>query len=111
LPTRPELESVGDYDGTYIYGCGTTINNDIANYLGSNHPNGTVPVGSYEAYGYGLCDMAGNAGEWTSTVVPSGIATNGGVWLSIAEDCQISVPNSVVLPQDLNFYMGFRVCR
>ena len=67
LPTEWEWQAVADYDGSYTYGCGTTINNSIANYFGSTHPDGTTAVGAFGTYGYGMCDMAGNVWEWTSS--------------------------------------------
>jgi formylglycine-generating enzyme required for sulfatase activity len=68
LPTEWEWQAVADYDGSFTHGCGTSINNSIANYYYSTHPNGTTIVGAFGAYGYGMCDMAGNVLEWTSTV-------------------------------------------
>ena len=77
LPTEWEWQAVADFNGIYNYGCGKTINQSKANYyLGSGNycnPLGlsnipyTSPVGYYPAYGYGMCDMAGNIWEWTST--------------------------------------------
>ena len=64
LPTAWEWQAVADYDGSYIYGCGTSINTSIANCQDSIHPNGTTVVGSFGTYGYGMCDMAGNLWEW-----------------------------------------------
>jgi len=66
LPTEWEWQAVADYYGSYTYGCGTSINNGIANYVGSTHLNGTTVVGSIgdpSGYGYGICDMAGNVWE------------------------------------------------
>jgi len=67
LPTEWEWQAAADYDGSYTYGCGTNINNSIANYFGSTHPDGTTLVGAFGTYGYGMCDMAGNVAEWTSS--------------------------------------------
>ncbi len=64
LPREWEWKAVADYNGTYTYGCGTTINNAKANYLGSAHPHGTTAVGAYGPFGYGMADMAGNVFEW-----------------------------------------------
>lgn len=60
LPTDLEWQAVANYNGSFTYGCGTAINNSIANYVGSIHPDGTTAVGAFGAYGYGMCDMAGN---------------------------------------------------
>ena len=68
LPTEWEWQAVADYDGSFAYGCGTSINNSIANNLDSIHPDGTTIVGAFGTYGYGMCDMTGNVWEWTSTV-------------------------------------------
>jgi formylglycine-generating enzyme required for sulfatase activity len=68
LPTEWEWQAVANFDGTYLYGCGTIINNSIANYLGSTHPDGTTLVGAFGTYGYGMADMTGNVSEWTSSI-------------------------------------------
>jgi hypothetical protein len=68
LPSEWEWRAVADYDGSYPYPCGLTINNSIANYCGSTHPYGTTSVGAFGTYGYGMCDMAGNVWELTSSL-------------------------------------------
>ena len=81
LPSEWEWQAVADYDGSYNYGCGTTINNSIANYQGSIHPDGTTVGGAFGIYGYGLADMAGNVWEWTSSPYGSNLyALRGGFW-------------------------------
>ena len=113
LPTEWEWQAVADYDGSYTYGCGTTINNSIANYSGSTHPNGTTIVGAFGAYGYGMCDMAGNVLEWTSS---SYIYSNSfrvirdGSWGDLAYFCSFAYW-SISQPDYTNFGIGFRVCR
>ena len=37
-----EGQAVADYNGTYVYGCGPSINNSIANYYDSTHPDGAT---------------------------------------------------------------------
>lgn len=107
LPTEWEWQAVADFDGTYNYGCGTSINNSIANYVGSIHPEGTSIVGSFGAYGYG---MAGNAWEWTSSVNGTARVFRGGRWGSSAADCEIAYFDSA-LPAFNDYNSGFRVCR
>ncbi len=68
LPTEWEWQAVADYDGSYTYGSGTSINNSMANLLNSTHPEGTTAVGAFGEYGYGMCDMDGNVFEWTSSI-------------------------------------------
>ncbi len=81
LPTEWEWQAVADYDGSYTYGCGTSINTSIANCNGSNHPDGTTIVGAFGTYGYGMCDMAGNVWEWTSSIYSgSSRVLRGGSW-------------------------------
>ena len=119
LPTEWEWQAVADYDGSYIYGCGTTIDlskanywdNGFANPLGLSSYPYTSPVNHYSSYGYGMNDMAGNAWEWTDSIY-SGIrrVIRGGCWYSGVSGCTVS--------RRLNSYpygtydlIGFRVCR
>ncbi len=115
LPTEWEWQAVADYDGSYTYGCGTSINNNIANYGGSTHPYGTTVVGAFGTYGYGMCDMAGNVWEWTSSCYYSDCSDGfrilrGGCWYSIDDICTVSY-RSVNYPNNTYIDDGFRVCR
>ena len=77
LPTEWQWQAVADYDGTYTYGCGTTIDPNKANYylgdgnlcnpLGLTSPPYTAPVDHYPSFGYGMNSMTGNVKEWTSS--------------------------------------------
>ena len=111
LPTEWEWQAVADYDGSYNYGCGIDINNSIANYYGSTHPNGTTAVGAFGTYGYGMCDMAGNVWEWTSTDDSGYRILRGGSWrVSPGRYCKVS--NQFDGPPNyLDYDSGFRVCR
>jgi hypothetical protein len=110
LPTEWEWQAVADYDGSYTYGCGTTITNSIANYFNSTHPNGTTVGGAFGTYGYGMCDMAGNVYEWTSTVDSSSRIIRSGSWYSVTYNCLVSSKGSYS-PSDMSHILGFRVCR
>jgi formylglycine-generating enzyme required for sulfatase activity len=111
LPTEWEWQAVADYNGSYTYGCGTTINNSMANYDGSTHPDGTTAVGAFGDYGYGMCDMAGNVWEWTSTVIYDvSRVIRGGGWYYDDTFCIVSSWNYYD-PYDSISIVGFRVCR
>ncbi len=111
LPTEWEWQAVADYHGTFIYGCGVTINNSMANYLDSSHPDGTTPVGTYGAYGHGICDLAGNVWEWTSSVYNSNYRVLcGGFWSTKADTCEVSHRHQA-FPLGQGNYIGFRVVR
>ena len=113
LPTEWEWQAVADFNGTYTYGCGTTINNSIANYYNSVHPHGTTPVGQYGLFGYGMADMAGNVWEWTSSLWSSGSSSRvirGGCWYYGDGYCAVS-ERSYHGPNRMYFSYGFRVCR
>jgi len=111
LPTEWEWQAVADYDGSYTYGCGTNINNAIANYENSTHPDGTTPVGSFGVYGYGMGDMAGNLWEWTDDIhSESTHVIRGGSWFHYDDLCTVSFRNY----EDTywtSYVIGFRVCR
>ena len=113
LPTEWEWQAVADYNGSYIYGCGTSINNSIANYIGSIHPDGTTVVGSFGTYGYGMCDMAGNVWEWTDSWYSGSQISRvirGGSWNFNVYFCTVS-NRYYNNPLNTNDYIGFRVCR
>ncbi len=116
LPTEWEWQAVADYDGSYTYGCGTSINNSIANYYGSTHPDGTTEVGAFGAYGYGMCDMAGNVLEWTENwhdYEERFRSFRGGSWIYHASylRCSCGYVSGLPIPSpDLrSFLVGFRV--
>lgn len=110
LPTEWKWQAVADYDGSYTYGCGTSINNSMANYENSIHPYGTTVVGTFGTYGYGMCDMAGNVWEWTSTVSGSFRVYRGGSWNYDDSNCTVSHQHGNY-PSRTYCYLGFRVCR
>ncbi len=119
LPTEWEWQAVADFDETFTYGCGTTIDQAKVNYnnanpLGlSNYPY-TSPLGLYPAYGYGLNDMAGNVWEWTDSWYSNShiyrVYRGGGYSSNLASNCTVSYRGGyypVLTSRDL----GFRVCR
>ena len=115
LPTEWEWQAVADYDGSFNYGCGTGINTTIANYDNSTHPDGTTVVGSFGAYGYGMCDMAGNVWEWTPSCYYSGCIADwhvprGGCWYCEDFRCTVFRRNRGT-PIGASGSLGFRVCR
>ena len=108
LPTAEEWQAVADFDGSYTYGCGTSINNSMANYYGSAHPDGTTVVGSFGTYGYGLADMAGNVHEWIMWTTGN-YDTRGGGWSRGSGYCIVSNWLGGVSPGAGNNSFGFRV--
>jgi len=114
LPTEWEWQAVADYDGGYAYGCGPSISNNTANYVGSSHPYGTTAVGAFGAYGYGMCDMAGNVFEWTASCwngTDCGhMVIRGGGWYDSSSWCSVLAQNNEV-PAQGYYGLGFRPCR
>ena len=113
LPTEWQWQAVADYDGSYTYGCGTEINDQIANYGQSINPHGTTEVGKFGEYGYGIADMAGNIAEWTSTLWNpqyNHIVFRGGGWYCDANICEVSSRNRL-MPGAMWPNIGFRVRR
>ncbi len=118
LPTEWEWQAVADYDGSYIYGCGTAINPSKANYYDYDHTNPlglfsrpyTSPVDYYPSYGYGMNDMAGNAFELTDSIYSGTLRViRGGSWANHA--CTVSHRTAYCTPDAWSFWTGFRVCR
>ena len=118
LPTEWEWQAAADYDGSYDYPCGTTIDTSKVNYLQANPLNlsqdpYTTPVDHYPSYGYGLNDMGGNVWEWTSTFdvnMDGSVILRGGAWNSPEDECSVSGHRSLDRAGRTN-YNGFRVCR
>ncbi|MCF7972341.1 MAG: formylglycine-generating enzyme family protein [Phycisphaerae bacterium] len=115
LPTSEDWEAVADYDGSFTYGCGLSLDQSKANYAEAN-PLGltstpyTSPVGYYPSAGYGLCDLAGNVEEWTSSASGSYRVARGGNWRGIDITCAVWSTSAYNLTYRL-FDTGFRVCR
>jgi formylglycine-generating enzyme required for sulfatase activity len=120
LPTEWEWQAVADYNGSYTYGCGISIDPSKANY-GLNNPLAltsypyTSPVGYYPAYGYGMCDMAGNVWEWTDSCCYAGCdpgyrVLRGGGWDYIVIVCTVTF-RFTYYPDLTGSIVGFRVCR
>lgn len=107
---------MADYDGSYTYGCGTTINNTKANYNQNNPLNlssypHTSPVDHYSSYGYGMNDMAGNVWEWTETVFYNGHRImRGGAYDGADYFCTVSMWHDTP-PDATGDDTEFRVCR
>lgn len=116
LPTEAEWEYAarGGFHSPYFkypWGSNSTnpsqLNYSNVNPLGLSFPK-TTPVGYYPAYGYGLCNMAGNISEWCNDWwdanyyenspeidpqgPPSGTARSvrGGNWAFSALDCRVA---------------------
>jgi hypothetical protein len=109
LPTEWEWQAVADYDGTFTYGCGASIDVNTANYSDSPHQDGTTAVGSFGTYGYGMCDMAGNVWEWTNSGSPN-FVIRGGSWRIQVSGCTVSYKDNDI-PGYSGYVSGFRVCR
>jgi N-acetylneuraminic acid mutarotase len=125
LPTEWEWQAVADYDGSYTYGCGTTIGRGMANYFdgvtwGYANPLSlgtfpyTSPVDYYRSYGYGLNDMAGNVMEWTSSPLvgtdPVWYGFRGGGWHYLDDDYAVSYQNYCP-GYFMDLDRGFRPCK
>ncbi len=120
LPREWEWQAVADFDGTYTYGCGTSIDQSKANYKVPPPPNlyanplhltsepYTTPVDYYPAYGYGMHDMAGNVWDLTASVSGS-VVIRGGSWAS-SDICAVAV-RSFTNADFTDHNTGFRVCQ
>ena len=127
LPTEWEWQAVADYNGSYTYGCGSSLydaqkflakyrSNGDNSYAPNNlpyHPwvvHGTSEVGHFGTFGYGMSDMAGNVWEWTSTAYASYRVIRGGGWGIFDDFCTVSFRN-YCHPDLTSYRVGFRVCR
>ena len=122
LPTEWEWQAVADYDGSYNYGCGVTLDTSKANYHDQDYLNPlnlsaypyTTPVGYFGEFGYGLYDMAGNASEWTSSLYNSFFdfrVFRGGCWSGDEGSSSVTRRTGEGPPDTILYYCGFRVVR
>jgi formylglycine-generating enzyme required for sulfatase activity len=118
LPTEWQWQAVADFDGSYIYGCGTDIDGTRANYAWDN-PAGlpdepfTTPVGYYPSFGYGLYDIAGNVWEWTRNCYYPGCDPEyrvlcGGSWGYGTSGCRVANRDCLYGPHYRTYRFGFR---
>ncbi|NQV34440.1 MAG: SUMF1/EgtB/PvdO family nonheme iron enzyme, partial [Phycisphaeraceae bacterium] len=115
LPSQEEWQAVADYDGSYSFGSGISIDPSLVNYhqynpLKLSAEPYTSPVGYYGDFGYGLYEMSGNVSEWTASISGSSRIAKGGSWASQFRDCTVKVAPEYS-PDSANGSIGFRVCR
>ncbi len=118
LPNEWQWAAIADFDGSYVFGCGKTIDEKKARYydvgiadtLGLKKYPFTAPVGHYGEYGYGLCDISGNVCEWTSTEVGDYRVIRGGGWRSYSYYNMI-VMRDAYDASSTSLSVGFRPCR
>jgi formylglycine-generating enzyme required for sulfatase activity len=135
LPTEAEWEYAargGYHNPYYRYPWGSNEADSSMLNFNCNNPLGlptkpyTTPVGYYQTYGYGLCDMAGNVWEWCNdrydgsyyassqyknpTGPVSGIlrVIRGGYWSNSESNCTVT-SRCINNPSDCDAYIGFRI--
>ena len=118
LPSEWQWQAVADFDGSFIYGCGESIDFGKANYYDSGFANPielsgypyTSPVDYFDSFGYGINGMTGNVCEWTSTADGDSMVIRGGGWDYYRTGC--TVGHRKFNARDYTYYdIGFRVCR
>lgn len=125
LPTAAEWEYAARAGTTSAFYTGNCITTERANYDGTvndyNHcgaktdvaKNRPVAVGSYPANGYGLYDMAGNVGEWTSDCYGGDCSLRvlgGGSWIDTPRSLRSAARFAASL-NDHDEFKGVRLSR
>ena len=112
LPTEEEWEyacragSIGDW-GNVKEGQDGCL--DTMGWYEGNSNLKTQPVAQKVPNAWGLCDMHGNVGEWTSSSVGNGRMSRGGSFLSALEDCTAGNRRSWFSPDLRSDRIGFRL--
>lgn len=141
LPTEAEWEYACRAGTTSAFHYGPALHSGMANFnaraeydssLGSmSNDSGvslgrTTRVGSYEANGWGLCDMHGNVCEWCANwwssslpggrvVDPQGPSSDsnrgirGGSWSLVGRACRSAYRSNGYSPGNRSYFLGFRV--
>jgi formylglycine-generating enzyme required for sulfatase activity len=126
LPTEIEWEYAARAGGDSIFQHGDTLSSEDACFLYDESgdrvgPGSRVPGGSYRSNAFGLSDMMGNVGEWTTSAWTESLASDappdpsrqvvrGGAWDYLPRLLRVSWRDGLP-PGTRRDNLGFRVLR